>query len=72
MSSSRAVHAALSLEHLTQAGLVSLFNIWQTPTAKDLNRLVRTRMPGGVGRAVRNGRPYPISPSFAMHYSVTP
>ncbi len=26
----------------------------------DLNRLVRTRMLGGVGRAVSNGRPYPI------------
>ena len=25
------------------------------------NRLVRTRMLGGVGRAVSNGRPYPIS-----------
>jgi len=25
-----------------------------------LNRLVRTRMLGGVGRAVSNGRPYPI------------
>ncbi len=29
-----------------------------------LNRLVRTRMPGGVGRAVSNGRPYPISPDL--------
>ena len=28
----------------------------------DLNRLVRTRMLGGVGRAVSNGRPYPIRP----------
>jgi len=26
------------------------------------NRLVRTRMLGGVGRTVSNGRPYPISP----------
>ena len=26
----------------------------------DLNRLVRTRMLGGEGRAVSNGRPYPI------------
>ena len=26
----------------------------------DLNRLVRTRMLGGVGRAVSNDRPYPI------------
>jgi len=28
----------------------------------DLNRLVRTRMLGGVGRAVSNDRPYPIRP----------
>jgi len=27
----------------------------------DLNRLVRTRMLSGVGRAVSNDRPYPIS-----------
>jgi RNA-directed DNA polymerase len=51
MSSSRAVHEALSLEHLTHDGLVSLLAIWQTLTAKDLNRPVRTRMPGGVGGA---------------------
>ena len=29
-----------------------------------LNRLVRTRMPGGVGRAVRDGRPYPMLAVF--------
>ena len=51
MSSSRAVHEALSLEQLTHDGLVSLLTIWQTLTAKDLNRPVRTRMPGGVGGA---------------------
>ena len=30
----------------------------------DLNRLVRTRMLGGVGRAVSNDRPPPISSHF--------
>ncbi len=29
-----------------------------------LNRLVRTRMLGGVGRAVSNDRPYPIRPGL--------
>lgn len=55
MSSSRAVHEALSVEHLTHEGLVSLFTIWQTLTAKDLNRPVRARMPGGVGGAQPQG-----------------
>ena len=55
MSSSRAVHEALSLEHLTYDGLVSLFTIWQTLTAKDLNRPVRTRTPGGVGEGSAAG-----------------
>ena len=32
----------------------------------DLNRLVRTRMLGGVGRAVSNDRPYPIRPGATM------
>jgi RNA-directed DNA polymerase len=34
MSSSRAVHEALSVDHLTGEGLVSLFTIWQKLTAK--------------------------------------
>ncbi len=38
MSSSRAVHEALSLDFLAHEGLASLFTIWQTLTAKDLNR----------------------------------
>jgi len=29
------------------------------------NRPVRTRLPGGVGRAVSNDRPYPITPGTA-------
>ena len=55
MSSSRAVHEALSLEHLTHEGLVSLLTFWQTLTAKDLNRPLRTRTPGGVGGAQPQG-----------------
>ena len=31
-----------------------------------LNRLVRTRMLGGVGRAVSDDRPYPIGPYFML------
>ena len=54
-SSSKAVHEALSLDYLAHEGLVSLFTIWQTLTAKDLNRPVRTRMPGGVGGAQPQG-----------------
>src|SRR6056297_610856 len=30
------------------------------------NRLVRTRLLGGVGRASRKGRPYPISHSYCV------
>ena len=48
-SSSRAVHEALSLDYLANGGLASLLTIWQTLTAKDLNRPVRTRSSGGVG-----------------------
>ena len=55
MSSSRAVHEALSLDSLAHEGLASLLTIWQTLTAKDLNRPVRTRMPGGVGGAQPQG-----------------
>ena len=35
------------------------------------NRLVRTRMLGGVGRTVSNGRPYPISPTLAFDYATS-
>ncbi len=59
MSSSQAVHEALSItvpahqalqqQGLTQEGLVSLLTIWQKLTAREMNRPVRTRMPGGVG-----------------------
>jgi RNA-directed DNA polymerase len=55
MSSSRAVHEALSLDYLAHEGLASLLTIWQTLTAKDLNRPVRTRMPSGVGGAQPRG-----------------
>lgn len=48
ISSSREVHDDLPLDCLANEGLASLFMIWQTLTAKDLNRLVRTRTPGGV------------------------
>jgi RNA-directed DNA polymerase len=34
MSSSRAVHEALSIEHLTSEGLASLLTIWQSLTAR--------------------------------------
>ena len=44
LSSSRAVHEALSLEYLTHDGLPSLSTIWQTLTAKEVSRT-----PGGVG-----------------------
>ena len=54
-SSSKAVHEALSLDYLAHEGLASLFTIWQTLTAKDLSRPVRTRMPGGVGGAQPQG-----------------
>ena len=49
LSSSRAVHEALSLEYLAHDGLPSLLTIWQARTAKEMNRPVRTRTPGGVG-----------------------
>ena len=55
LSSSKAVHEALSLDYLDHEGLASLLTIWQTLTAKDLNRPVRTRMPGGVGGAQPQG-----------------
>ena len=55
LSSSKAVHEALSLDYLAHEGLASLLTIWQTLTAKDLNRPVRTRMPGGVGGAQPQG-----------------
>ena len=55
LSSSKAVHEALSLDYLAHEGLASLFTIWQTLTAKDLNRPVRTRMSGGVGGAQPQG-----------------
>ena len=55
MSSSQAVHEALSIAYLTQTGLASLLTLWQTLTAKKLNRPVRTRMPGGVGGAQPQG-----------------
>ncbi|MEZ6039784.1 MAG: group II intron maturase-specific domain-containing protein [Planctomycetaceae bacterium] len=48
----KAMHEALSLDYLAQEGLVSLFTIWQTLTAKDLNRRCGP-MPGGVGSAPR-------------------
>ena len=32
--------------------------------SSSLNRRMRTRMSGGVGRASGNRRPYPISPAF--------
>lgn len=53
-------------------GLASLKSLW-APLAprcflqRGLNRLVRTCMPGGVWRAVRNGCPNPISLRFTAH-----
>lgn len=41
---------------------VSLLTIWQTLTANDLNRPVRTRRRDGVGRAISDEGPYPIRP----------
>jgi hypothetical protein len=35
------------------------------------NRLVRTRMLGGVGRVPGNGHPYPISVLFCLPYQVS-
>jgi hypothetical protein len=52
---SRAVHEALSLDYLAHEGLASLLTTWQTLTAKDLNRPLRTRTPGGVGGAQPQG-----------------
>ncbi|MFO1003960.1 MAG: hypothetical protein U0936_26895 [Planctomycetaceae bacterium] len=40
---------SLSLDHPGHEGLASLLTIRQKLTANDLNRTVRTRMPGGVG-----------------------
>jgi hypothetical protein len=37
MSSSRAVHAALTTDYLTGQGLVSLLTIWQKLTARNRN-----------------------------------
>ena len=51
LSSSQAVHEALSLDYLAGQGLASLLTIWQKLTAKEMNRPVRTRTPGGVGGA---------------------
>lgn len=45
------MHEALSLEYLAHDELASLLTIWQTLTAKDLNRRMRTRTPGRVGGA---------------------
>lgn len=56
MSSRRAVHEALSLGYLARERLESLLIIWQTLTAKNPNRPVRIRMPGGVGGTQPRGR----------------
>ena len=55
MWSNQVLCAALSLDYLAHEGLASLLIIWQTLTAKDLNRPVRTRTPGGVGGAQPQG-----------------
>ena len=39
------------------------------PRSASRNRLVRTRMLGGVGRAVSNDRPYPIWAFFLSWFS---
>ncbi|MEZ6055064.1 MAG: hypothetical protein R3C01_00005, partial [Planctomycetaceae bacterium] len=44
----------------------SLSTIWQTLAAKDLNRPVRTRMPGGVGGAQPEGKPLLLAPRTAL------
>jgi RNA-directed DNA polymerase len=44
---------------LQEQGLLSMKTLWAQRSASS-NRLVRTRMLGGVGRAVSDGRPYPI------------
>jgi hypothetical protein len=63
-----AVHCQWSRDDnawLQNQGVISLKSLWaqlapRCSSHRGLNRLVRTRMPGGVGRAVSNGRPYPI------------
>ena len=53
MSSSQAVREALAIVEVMQEGLASLQTVWQKVSAGGgwMNRPVRTRMPGGVGRA---------------------
>ena len=55
MSSSEAVHQALSNDYLSESGLPSLLEIWRSACCQETNRLVRTRMLRGVGG--RPGKP---------------
>ena len=66
LSSSQAVHQALSTALLEEWGLPSLLAIWTKLTAKESNRLVRTRMLWWCGRGPGATRaPIPIDCSAA-------
>ncbi|MEZ6133255.1 MAG: hypothetical protein R3C59_31695, partial [Planctomycetaceae bacterium] len=60
MSSSAAVHVALSIEYLHTQGLVSLEENLDQVCFQKPNRLMWTRMSGGVGGARSNAAPIPI------------
>jgi len=62
MSSSKAVHMALSLDYLKQLGVVSLLDIWtklapKRRTARHSSKMGRTRMLGGVAGAPEQSGP---------------
>ena len=60
MSSSEAVHQALSNDYLSESGLPSLLEIWRSACCQETNRLVRTRMLGGAGGTPGNRAPIPM------------
>jgi hypothetical protein len=55
------VQRALTIEYLTEAGLFNLESYWeQSVCILKTNRLVRTRMLGGVGGVQHEPAPIPI------------
>ena len=61
LSRTSAVQRALTIEYLTEAGLFNLESYWeQSVCILKTNRLVRTRMLGGVGGVQHEPAPIPI------------
>ena len=61
MSKTIASGVGMTNQWLEQQGMLSFENSVGGPCSASSNRLVRTRMLGGVGAAVSDGRGYPIS-----------